>query len=169
MITFRGASCSKMPGATPSCARKYKVGLASYVEILTGPAVFAAVRQRRWNMSKLLIKLRDAPEDEIEEIRTLLREYRIDFYETQGGAWGISAPGIWLNDESQYDRAKALMDDYQENRFHEKRAEYERLRQAGQHRTFLQNLLDNPVQVILYSLIVGLILYLSISPFFPDA
>mgnify|MGYP002065466435 CR=1 FL=1 len=31
-----------------------------------------------------------------------------------------------------------------------------------------QNLLDNPVQVILYSLIVGLILYLSISPFFPD-
>jgi len=119
-------------------------------------------------MSRLLIKLRHAPDDEIEEIRNLLQEHRIDFYETQAGAWGISAPGIWLNDEHQYDRAKALMDDYQENRFHEKRAEYESLRRVGQHRTFLQNLLENPVQVILYSLIVGLILYFSISPFFLD-
>ena len=42
------------------------------------------------------------------------------------------------------------------------------LRRVGQHRTFLQNLLENPVQVILYSLIVGLILYFSISPFFLD-
>ena len=119
-------------------------------------------------MSRLLIKLRHAPDDEIQEIRNLLQEHRIDFYETQAGPWGISAPGIWLNDEHQYDRAKALMDDYQENRFREKHAEYERLRRVGQHRTFLQNLLENPLQVILYSLIVGLILYFSISPFYPD-
>jgi len=119
-------------------------------------------------MSRLLIKLRHAPDDEIQEIRDLLHENRIHFYETQAGPWGISAPGIWLNDESQYDHAKALLDDYQENRFREKRAEYERLRRAGQHRTFLQNLLEHPVQVIVYSLIVGLIIYLSISPFFPS-
>jgi hypothetical protein len=119
-------------------------------------------------MSRLLIKLRHAPDDEIQEIRSLLQEHRIDFYETQSGPWGISAPGIWLNDEHQYDRAKALLDGYQENRFREKRAEYESLRRVGQHRTFLQNVLENPVQVILYSLIVGLILYFSISPFFPD-
>lgn len=119
-------------------------------------------------MSRLLIKLRHAPDDEIQEIRSLLQEHRIDFYETQSGPWGISAPGIWLKDEQQYDRAKALMDGYQENRFREKRAEYERLRRAGQHRTFMQNLLENPVQVMLYSLIIGLILYFSISPFFPD-
>lgn len=119
-------------------------------------------------MSRLLTKLRHAPDDEIQEIRSLLQEHRIDFYETESGPWGISAPGIWLNDEHQYDRAKALMDDYQENRFREKHEEYERLRLVGQHRTFLQNLLENPVKVILYSLIVGLILYFSISPFFPD-
>ena len=119
-------------------------------------------------MSRLLIKLRHAPEDEILEIRSLLQEHRIDFYETQAGPWGISAPGIWLNDEHQYDRAEALMDDYQENRFREKHAEYEKLRRAGQHRTFQQNLLDRPLQVLLYSLIAGLILYFSISPFFLD-
>ena len=119
-------------------------------------------------MSRLLIKLRLAPDDEIQEIHSLLQEHQIDFYETQPGPWGISAPGIWVNDDHQYDRAKALLDGYQENRFREKHAEYERLRSAGQHRTFLQNMLENPVQVILYSLIAGLILYFSISPFFPD-
>jgi hypothetical protein len=119
-------------------------------------------------MSKLLIKLRHAPDDEIQEIHSLLQEHQIDFFETQTGPWGISAPGIWVNDDHQYDRAKALLDDYQENRFREKHAEYERLRRAGQHRTFLQNMLENPVQVILYILIAGLILYFSISPFFPD-
>lgn len=119
-------------------------------------------------MSRLLIKLRHAPEDEIQEIRDLLQQHRIDFYETQAGPWGVSAPGIWLNDEHQYDRAKVLMDDYQENRFREKRAEYEKQRSAGQHRTFLQNLQENPVQVVLYSLIIGLIVYFSIRPFFLD-
>lgn len=117
-------------------------------------------------MSRLLIKLRHAPDDEIQEIRSMLQDHRIDFYETQTGPWGISSPGIWLNDEHQYDSAKALLNDYQKNRFREKRAEYERLRRAGQQRTLLQNLLENPVQVILYGLIVGLILYFSISPFF---
>lgn len=119
-------------------------------------------------MSRLLIKLRHAPDDEIDEIRNLLQQHGIDFYETQSGPWGISAPGMWLNDERQYDRAKALMDDYQENRFREKRAEYERLRRIGQHRTLLQNLRENPLRVLLYGLIAGLILYFSVSPFFPD-
>ena len=120
-------------------------------------------------MSKLLIKLRHAPEDEIQEIRSLLRNHHIAFYETQAGAWGVSAPGIWLQSEHQYDRAKALLDDYEERRFREKRAEYERLRRAGKHRTFLQNLQEHPLQIMLYSLIAGLILYFSISPFFPDS
>lgn len=119
-------------------------------------------------MSRLLIKLRHAPDDEIAEIRSLLQEQRIDFYETQAGPWGVSAPGIWLRHDDDYDRAKALLDEYQENRFRQQRADYERLRRAGEHRTFLQNLMENPFQVVLYSLIIGLILYFSISPFFPD-
>jgi len=119
-------------------------------------------------MSRLLIKLRHAPDDEIQDIRDLLKQHRIEFYETQAGPWGISAPGIWLQEDHQYDRAKALLDDYQENRFREKHAEYEELRRAGKHRTFQQNLLERPIQVLFYSLVAGLILYFSISPFFPE-
>lgn len=119
-------------------------------------------------MSRLLIKLRHAPDDEIVEIRALLTEHHIDFYETQAGPWGVSAPAIWLKREAQYDRAKALLDRYQEQRFHDKRAEYEKQRRAGEERTFLDNLQERPIQVLLYSLVAGLILYFSISPFFPD-
>lgn len=120
-------------------------------------------------MSRLLIKLRYAPDDEIQEIGDLLTEHRIDFYTTQAGPWGISAPGIWITDEDEFDRAKLLLDAYQEKRFHDQRAAYEELKRAGRHRTLLQNFLEHPVQVILYSLISGLILYFSISPFFPDS
>jgi hypothetical protein len=119
-------------------------------------------------MARLLIRLRNAPDDEIEQIRSLLKAHFIDFYETQAGPWGISAPGIWLRHEQQYARAKALLDDYEEARFREQRAEYEALRRAGRHRTFRQNLQENPLQVLLYCLVAGLVLYLSISPFFPD-
>jgi hypothetical protein len=86
-----------------------------------------------------------APDDEVREIRSLLREHRIEFYETQAGPWGISAPGIRLNEEQQYDRAKALMVGYEENRFCRQRADYDRLCRAGQHRTLLRNLQKNPV------------------------
>lgn len=119
-------------------------------------------------MSRLLIKLRHAPDDEIAEIRAMLQANRVDFYETPPGPWGISAPAFWLRDEDDYARARALLDDYHETRFRTQRAEYERLRQAGQHRTFLQNLAERPFQVLFYSLVAGLILYFSISPFFPD-
>ena len=119
-------------------------------------------------MSKLLIKLRHAPDDEIEDIRKLLKEHRIGFYETHAGPWGVSSAAIWLNDAQQYERAKRLVDDYEEQRFRDKRAEYEEQCRSGQQRTVLHNLVEHPVQVILYCLLAGLILYLSISPFFPE-
>ncbi|MCB1772143.1 MAG: hypothetical protein KDI88_00885 [Gammaproteobacteria bacterium] len=119
-------------------------------------------------MSRLLIKLRHAPEDEIQEIRDLLKAHDVQFYETQAGPWGISAPGIWLKEEAGYEHAKGLLDEYQEKRYREKHAEYEALRRAGRHRTFRQNLLERPIQVVLYSLVAALILYFSISPFFPE-
>jgi hypothetical protein len=119
-------------------------------------------------MSRLLIKLRHAPDDEIDEIRQLLKDHHIGFYETQAGPWGISAPAIWLKSEHQYARAKTLLDRYQAERFREKREEYEALRRAGRHRTFMQNLRENPLQVLFYALVAGLILYFSTTPFFPD-
>jgi len=69
-------------------------------------------------MSKQIFRLRNVPDDEAEEIRLLLREHGIEFYETPGGNWGISMPALWLNDENEHraEEAKALIEEYQEER-----------------------------------------------------
>lgn len=120
-------------------------------------------------MSVLLINLRHAPDDEIAEIRALLGEHHIEFYETKANPWGISAAGIWLKNDNDKPRAKALLDDYQEQRYKEQRSEYERLKQSGQQRTFLDNLKEKPLQVVLYAAFVFIIVYFSIRPFFPSS
>ncbi|MFO7288296.1 MAG: DUF6164 family protein, partial [Gammaproteobacteria bacterium] len=47
-------------------------------------------------MAKLLLNLRGVPDDEADEIRALLEEHGIAFYETPPSRWGVSAGGIWL-------------------------------------------------------------------------
>lgn len=117
-------------------------------------------------MSVLLINLRHAPDDEIDEIRQLLDQNHLDYYETKGSIWGISAPGIWLKNKDELKQAKGLLDEYQEQRYQQQHTAYQRLKQSGQQRTFWQNLREQPLQVIFYSLVAILILYFSIEPFF---
>ena len=75
-------------------------------------------------MSKLLFKLRGVPDDEADEIRALLTEKQIEYYETSAGNWGISLPALWLQDDSRYSEAKELLDAYQIARTQRIRAEY---------------------------------------------
>jgi hypothetical protein len=102
-------------------------------------------------MAILLMNLRNVPDDEADEIRALLEQHRIDFYETQPNRWGISAGGIWLRDEAQLEEAKRLLAQYQEQRVI-------RARQEPLPR-------KHPLQVVIYLAVVALILYLSIKPF----
>jgi hypothetical protein len=112
-----------------------------------------------------LFSLRGVPDDEAEDVRALLTENNIDFYETSPGNWGISTPGIWLRDESQLHQARALIKGYQQERADEQRKIYEQLRQEGKQRTFLTVFVEDPLKIIAYIAIVGLILYFSTKPF----
>ena len=116
-------------------------------------------------MAIILFSLRGVPDDEAEDVRKLLTEQHIDFYETSAGNWGISAPGIWLRDQDQLQRAKALIDEYQAERTVQQRALYEQLKRDGRHKTFWVMLWENPVKVIAYIGIVLVILYFSTKPF----
>jgi hypothetical protein len=111
-------------------------------------------------MAKLLFKLRNVPDDEAEEVRMLLSEYQIDFYETTAGNWGISMPALWVREETQYQRARALLDTYQRERSARVRAEYDRLKQEGKHKTIVDSFRENPFLVIAYFLVVCALLYL---------
>lgn len=112
-----------------------------------------------------LFSLRNVPDDEADEIRALLTDNNIDFYETSAGNWNISTPGIWLREEENFQQAKALIDSYQAERVLQQRELYEQLKRDGKQRTFLALLVDNPLKVIAYIAIVGVILYFSTKPF----
>lgn len=111
-------------------------------------------------MPKLLFRLRGVPEDEADEIRALLTEKQIEYYETPAGNWGISLPALWLQDESRYLEAKELLDAYQTARSQRIRAEYARLKQAGVHKTLKDSFLEKPFTFLGYIFIVILLLYL---------
>ncbi len=111
-------------------------------------------------MSKLLFRLRGVPDDEAEEVRALLVEHQIDFYETSAGNWGISMPAIWVRDESQYLEAKELLDAYQAARSARVREEYARLKREGKHKTLVDSFRENPFGFIAYVFIVIVLLYL---------
>jgi len=116
-------------------------------------------------MAVLLFRLNGVPQDEAEDIRALLDEHAIDYYETEQGNWGISLAAIWLRDEAQRERAMALIDAYQQERYTRAREAYEAKKQAGEVETLLGRALRQPLRFVLYLLAILAILYLSIVPF----
>ncbi|OOZ39318.1 hypothetical protein BOW53_12240 [Solemya pervernicosa gill symbiont] len=116
-------------------------------------------------MPHLLFRLRGVPEDEAEDIRRLLHEHAIDFYETSAGNWGISMPGIWTHDGDVVEKAKSLIADYEVERGEQMQAEYQQLRSEGRQRRLIDLIIDDPMKFILYLAGILLVLYLSVMPF----
>ena len=65
-------------------------------------------------MSKLLMNLRNVPDDEADEVRAMLDAQQIAFYETRPSIRGISAGGIWVTEDAVFASAGRAMDDYQQ-------------------------------------------------------
>ena len=117
-------------------------------------------------MATLLFRLRHVPDDEAEEVRALLSEHGIDYYETEPGNWGISMPALWLRDASQLEQATALLGEYQQQRAERMQQEYTALRERGEAPTLLTSLRAQPVRFVFYTGLSAAILYLSVSSFF---
>lgn len=67
-------------------------------------------------MAKLLLNMRMVPEDEAADVRAFLDAHGIAHYDTKPSRWGISYGGIWVRDDADIVRAKALMAEYQARR-----------------------------------------------------
>lgn len=113
-----------------------------------------------------VFNLRNVPEDEADDIRHLLTEQNIEFYETTSGMLGLFTPAIWLQDKNQLELAQQLLADYQRQRGELARQQYADELAEGRQRTFLHIVKENPLRVIGYILVILLILYFSIKPFF---
>ncbi len=116
-------------------------------------------------MAVHLFKLRNVPDDEADEIRERLSEHNIAFYETSPGIFGFSAPSIWLHDDKQLEHAREILHNYHTQRREKAQRHYAEQVANGQQRTFSDIAKENPVRVVAYIIIIGLILYFSIKPF----
>ena len=111
-------------------------------------------------MARLLLNLRDVPDDEADDVRRFLDAGGIGYYETRPSRWGISAGGIWIRDDGEVAQAKRLMAEYQRERgarAREERAEAER---NGTAETFVGVLRTQPLRVALA--LVGVVLVLAL-------
>lgn len=109
-------------------------------------------------MSRLLLNLRNVPDDEADDVRALLTERHFAFYETKPSIWGVSAGGIWITEDSAFAEAKRAMDDYEQQRSARVRAEYAAARRAGTAETFASVLREDPLRVVMALLAILLAL-----------
>lgn len=116
-------------------------------------------------MAVLLFKLNGVPEDEAAEVRELLAEHGFDTYETAAGRWQMSVPAIWLKDEADLPRAKAVLSEYQEDRTRQARADFESRVARGEQPTLGSKFRNDPFRVVAYSIAGLVILGLSTIPF----
>ncbi len=114
-------------------------------------------------MSLLFFSLRGVPDDEADEVRELLQDHDIEFYETPPGNWGISLPALWLYEVDDLPRARELFDSYQQQRAISQRALYLELQRQGQRPGFWRHNLSQPLRLFSYSLALLLLAYVSIK------
>lgn len=98
-------------------------------------------------MAKLLLNLRNVGDDEYHDVCTLLDQHGIAWYRTEPSPWGISNGGLWLREDSDQPRARALMADYQAQRSVRMRAEREQALREGTAETFADLFRRRPLYV----------------------
>lgn len=114
-------------------------------------------------MTRLLFALRGVPDDEAEDVRELLDENQIDFYETTAGNWGISMPGLWINNDEDWLEAKRILDIYQKNRTITQQALYQQLKEQGRHKRMFDVVKQSPTRFLFYMVFIVFIIYISIK------
>lgn len=120
-------------------------------------------------MPKMLLNLRHVPDDEVEDVRALMREHHIACYDTPPGPFGITAGAIWLENPDDYVRARALMDDYQQKRRSRARAEWQSALERGEADTLASFVRRHPLKAVLIvagSIFVLMVLFAPLVVFF---
>lgn len=114
-------------------------------------------------MALLFFRLRGVPDDEADDVRRMLADNAIEFYETTAGNWGISLPAIWLYRQDDLPKARLLFDEYQQQRAVQQRAIYRELKRQGKQPGFWGHNLNKPFRFVGYCLILAMIIYISIK------
>ncbi|HAC27167.1 DUF6164 family protein [Marinobacter sp. bablab_jr008] len=112
-----------------------------------------------------LMNLRHVPDDEADEIRALFEEHGVRYYETPPSRWGISMGGFWVHDAEEAARAKALLDEYQRQRFQSQRQAYEQGLARGEIGGIGSMFRRYPLRTLAACLAIAAIAAISLLPF----
>jgi hypothetical protein len=116
-------------------------------------------------MARLLFKLAQVPDDEANEIRELLEENNIRFYETDAGFWRVGLDAIWLPSTDQEEAARDLIRHYQEARTIAQKQNHAELVQAGAALSLWQSFRTQPFRFLGVLIAVLFVLTLTLVPF----
>lgn len=116
-------------------------------------------------MARLLFKLAQVPADEAQEIRALLDEHQIHYYETDAGFFRVGLDAIWLGDNSQEEQARELIRTYQEARAARQQATYAELVEAGHVPSLWQHFCAQPIRFLLLVCAIIFVTALTLVPF----
>lgn len=116
-------------------------------------------------MAALIFRLRNVPDDEANDVRNLLDEHQIDWYETSAGNWGIAMPGLWVRDAADKERARALIDDYQRERGAREREAFQQRRAEGSQPRLIDQVRARPLATLAIVAFCAFIVYVTLWPF----
>lgn len=116
-------------------------------------------------MARLLFKLAQVPDDEAQEIRMLLNEHQINYYETDAGFFRVGLDAIWLADGTQEERARELIRAYQAERAIRQQQNYAQLVEAGQAPSMWQHFCAQPLRFMALVIAIIFVAGLTLLPF----
>lgn len=108
-------------------------------------------------MAKRVFSLRDVSDEEAEDVRALLTDNQIEFYETSAGRWQISVAALWVRHDDDFSQARTLIDHYQNQRREQFRNQ--------PPTSFWRHLFSHPVESVFVVVALLFVLGLSLSPF----
>jgi len=117
-------------------------------------------------VSNLIFKLNSVPDDEAEEIRQLLENAEIPFYETDSGRWGLGFAAIWIKEKEFLDQAKQIINDYQQERYQRITSEHKAQEEAGEKISRIEFFMQTPIKFSLLIIFAVLLAYFTVAPFF---
>lgn len=116
-------------------------------------------------MARLLFKLANVPDDEAQDIRDLLNNHDIHFYETNAGFWRVGLDAIWLVNGEQEEQARELIHGYQVDRSQRQQENYAQLVEAGQAPNVWQRFCAQPIRFLALVVAIIFVAGLTVVPF----
>ncbi|REG82403.1 DUF6164 family protein [Marinomonas pollencensis] len=112
-------------------------------------------------MATLVFRLKYVPDEEADDIRQLLFDNDIPFYETSAGRWQISLAGIWVKEKEQAKAALLLIREDQAKRVTNRKPPTPWEWLVG----YVQHARQNPAESLFTLVAILMILTVSVLPF----